>query len=113
MRYTMSSLYAVMAVIFVPLFVMMMMKLKTAYPDVYHNILCKASVGFAFFELMMIFRLSVFLCIEWKALHFIDILPLHALLPFYLTEIIISLAYILTLRKVYNNSAPVAVDVTT
>ena len=109
MRYTMSILYTTMSFIFIPLFVMLMTKLKSAYFDVYESIVCKASVAFAFFEILMVFRLGVFLCIEWQYIHFFQITPLHALLPFYISEIIISLTYILTLRKVYNNSAPASV----
>jgi hypothetical protein len=100
MSYLLIAIYALTTLLFIPLFTLIMLKLKKErdYSQFYEEIKCKLIVLFSAFIVFLLFRFWVY-C-DMKFWHFFDIdneISNASEIPFYVSEILITLtiSYIL------------------
>lgn len=89
-------IYGVTSVVFIPLFIIIAFKLSRDYQDLFEEIKCKIVVLFILFNAFLIFRMILYT--DLKYTHFIEEdITGSTEVPFYISEILISLtiAYIL------------------
>jgi len=101
MTWIMSISYLIIAAAFLPLFLVCLYVTKRTYPDLYDAYLCKSVAAFSAFGLLVVFRLTVYLLIIWNMADF-DPREMHYEIPFFVSEILLSLMYIFGLYRVYN-----------
>ena len=85
-------IYATTSLLFIPLFVLIMLKLRKEenYSQFYHEIKCKLSLLFACFIIFLMLRF--FLYYDMKVLHLIEPnISSSSEIPFYISEILITL----------------------
>jgi hypothetical protein len=92
MSYVLVAIYAVTSLLFIPLFVLIMIKLKKEenYSQFYEEIKCKLTLLFSSFIVFLIFRFWIY--IDMKYFHLIDEnISSSTEVPFYISEILITL----------------------
>ena len=97
------TVYFVAIMIYIPLFITVMKRLKLAYPEVHNSIRCQVNLGFACMMTLLLVRFVIYLSIEVNQFELFDISELRNYIPFYISEIIISVAYIFFLIRVHKN----------
>jgi hypothetical protein len=104
MKGVFSIIFGTITLIFIPLFFIMMRRLKLAYEDFYDQIIATVVVVFCGYESIIIFRYICYLNLQWKSFHFLNPQGTHAEIPFYISELIVAVFYIYGLNRVYNNT---------
>jgi len=99
----MSVVYGIIPIIYIPLFTTILQRLKTALPSLHAAVHKKATAVFVFFMLLIAFRYFVYFSLQFANFGFLNISKLTSLIPFYVSELIISVAYIRFLIKVFRN----------
>ena len=101
MSIILASLVLLTIVLYIPLFSTIMERLRVAFPITYKNIKGKVTIGFFALMTLMLFRYLIYLAFQFKKLgsHF-DFSDMSAYLAFYLSELVISFAYITFLVRV-------------
>ena len=91
------GIYALVTFSFLPLFIVIMVKLKFHYPLFYEAIKWKVIFIFLMFILFVISRLFFYANLKLKIIQEIATAEMISVVPFYVTEIIItiSLSYVL------------------
>lgn len=89
----MSFVYLVIMLIYIPLFITVMQRLKIAFPNLHSTLNTKVTVVFVIYMFIMSFRYAVYLCLQFANLTWLDITKLDAEIPFYLSELLISIFY--------------------
>lgn len=96
MDYVLFSMFSLVSISFIPLFITIMVKLKANYNRIYKAIRCKLTLVFTVYMIFLAIRLLLFA--EIKLFHFIfRTVSIYEAIPVYITEIVItlSLAYVL------------------
>ena len=78
-----------------------MERLRVSFPQLYSSVQCRVTTVFVFFEVLMLFRFGVYICLQFANISFFEITELRSEIPFYVSELIISVAYILFLVGVF------------
>lgn len=89
-------IYSVTSLIFIPLFFIILRKLKQDYANTYQLIKCKLYAVFAILILFLVIRFYVYIIVKYKP-NLVSQDTLVAEIPFYVSEIIITItiSYIL------------------
>jgi len=89
-------IYGITTIVYIPLFALIMVKLKREYKLVYDEIKIKLFALFCVLILFLVLRFYMYIDIKFYHVIYQDI-TLYAEIPFYITEIIITLtvSYIL------------------
>ena len=95
------TVYFAVLIVFIPLFFTVMRRLRQVFPAVYIQVRTKTSVVFAFLMLILLARYLTYCSIEIIALNWVDAGNLRTYIPFYLSELFVSIAYICFLVRVY------------
>mmetsp|Transcript_35323 Transcript_35323/g.34352 ORF Transcript_35323/g.34352 Transcript_35323/m.34352 type:complete len:191 (+) Transcript_35323:328-900(+) len=88
-------LYSVVTFAFIPLFSVIMYKLKKDYIPVYTKIACKMLVFFIIFMLFLLLRLFIYIDMSFNSSEFngLQDVELNQEIPFFLSEVIITFAF--------------------
>jgi hypothetical protein len=87
----MSVTYIIIAVAFIPLFIVCLSVTKRAYPDLYDVYGCKVISAFFVFVVIVGFRLAVYMLIS--RMKYYDPREMHYEIPFFVSEILICAIY--------------------
>ena len=101
MSFLLSAVYFIIILLFLPLFATVTERLRVAFPSVHSKIKTKVNMGFAVFMLIILVRYLIYLCLQFRFFTFFQITDLRAYVPFYISELIITLAYICFLTSMY------------
>jgi TRAP-type mannitol/chloroaromatic compound transport system permease small subunit len=104
MSYILSVVYGLTIIIYIPLFTTVMERLRVAFPQVHSKIKIKVNLVFTLFLFLLFVRYAIYLSLQFASFKLFEISQLRAYLPFYISELIISIAYIGFLIRVYRNS---------
>lgn len=108
MKYALANIYLAIVVAYLCLFVLLMAMIKRSYKQVYEQVKCKVILLFSGLIFVMTFRWFYYLCLQFNWIGF-NLEDLLNEVPFYVSELLISTAYIVFLSKVYDSSEePVA-----
>jgi hypothetical protein len=110
MSLILSTVYGVTILIYIPLFWTVMERLRVAFPVVHAQIKSKVNIAFTFLIVLLFIRYAIYLSLQFANIKFFDISELRAYVPFYISELIISVAYIFFLIKVYKNKEIEIID---
>ena len=88
-------LYSVITFIFIPLFSVIMYKLKKDYIPVYTKVACKMLVFFVIFMVFLLLRLFIYIDMSFSSSDFngLEDVELNQEIPFFLSEVIITFAF--------------------
>lgn len=94
MNYTLTSLYTIITISFMPLFSVIMCKIRKDYSKLYESVACKMISLFTVLMLFLILRLLIYIDINFSNLVFEDTanIGLMSEVPFFISEIIITIA---------------------
>lgn len=94
MNYTLTSLYTVVTLAFLPLFSVIMFKIRKDYSILYKEVACKLISLFTVLMIFLILRLLIYIDINFSNLIFQDMdnIGLKSEIPFFISEIIITIA---------------------
>jgi hypothetical protein len=99
MNWVLGILYLVTTAAFLPLFVVIMVKIKKDFTKLYNQVSCKLIMLFTILFLFLILRLLIYIDINFTHLFFTrdGKVNLNSEIPFFISEIIITfaLSYIL------------------
>lgn len=108
MKWALANIYLAIVVAYLCLFVLLMAMIKRSYKQVYEQVKCKVILLFSGLIFVMAFRWFYYLCLQFNWIGF-NLEDLLNEVPFYVSELLISTAYIVFLSKVYDSSEePVA-----
>ena len=104
MSFILASLFLLTIILFIPLFVTILERMRVAFPITYKNIKGKVTLGFLALMLLMFVRYLIYLSFQFTKLstsqYFYE---MPAYISFYVTELIISVAYVIFLVRVYRS----------
>jgi hypothetical protein len=103
MKWILADIYLFIVLAFLCLFIILMAIVKIAYPTVYDQVKCKVILLFSGLIFVMAFRWFYYLCLQFSWIGF-NLENLISEVPFYVSEILISSAFIVFLLKVYDSS---------
>lgn len=103
MSYVLSSVYGLAIIIYIPLFSTVMERLRVAFPEIHSKIRTKVNLAFTCLILLLIIRYAIYLSLQFANINFFNINQLRSYVPFYVSELIISVTYICFLIRVYKN----------
>lgn len=101
MSITMSVVYGLLIIMYIPLFTTVMERLRIVFPGLYNSMKTQVTVVFVGFMILMFFRYSVYLCLQFAHFTWLNITKLSAEIPFYISELIIAFSYSWFLIKVF------------
>ena len=104
MKWIASIFYTIICLVFIPVFIVFMVNLKKTFISLYESVCFKVLVAFSIYMVLIVFRLVIYLIINWIPLQIFDVRNTRCEIPFYVSEILISLFYILGLLRVYGLS---------
>lgn len=110
MSYILSVVYGVTILIYIPLFWVVMERLRVAFPVVHAQLKSKVNIAFAFLIVLLFVRYAIYLSLQFAHFKLFNISALRDYVPFYISELIISVAYIFFLIKVYKNKEIEIID---
>lgn len=101
------SVYALTTAVFIPLFLLIIFKMRRDYKIMFEGVKCKLITLFIVFILFLLLRFGVYIDMKyWKIIKYETTLSTTTEIPFYISEIIITLtiSYVLyTVSKVNDN----------
>ena len=103
MKWALANIYLQIIIAYLCLFIILMAMIKMTYSEVYQQVKWKVILLFSGLILVMAFRWFYYLCLQFSWIGF-DLENLVSEVPFYVSEILISSAYIVFLSKVYDAS---------
>ena len=107
MDWILLIIYSVITTVYIPLFIIIILRLKTNYPKIYEKVRVKFYSLFSIFMIFLYARL--YLYIDLKNLKLLnDEKTMFTVIPFYVTEIIMSLflSYVLfSVEKMENTTS--------
>ena len=89
---------------YIPLFFVLMFRLKKAYPDTFRKERVKVDVLFSIGMIIFILRLFIYFCLQYADFEFLNIEKLSSEIPFYVSELIIAFSFMFFMIKVHSNT---------
>lgn len=104
MAIVLSVIYGLIALAFIPLFLVVIKELKYAFPDLYEERKCRLSMMFLFFIVITLFRLAAYLCIQFETFQWLSIEDPRDEVPFYISELLLCVGYSILLIKAFGTN---------
>ena len=103
MKLTMAISYGINILAFIPLYVVVMVLLRLQFALLFQEIQVKSLVIFLAFLTIVIFRYIYYLCLSFVKVHieWMDIKQVHSEIPFYISEVAISICFMYFLVRLY------------
>jgi len=103
MSYVLSTVYGVSILIYIPLFWTVMERLRVHFPVAHSQIKSRVNLAFGLLIGLLFIRYAIYLSLQFANFKFFQISQLRAYVPFYISELLVSIAYICFLIKVYKS----------
>ena len=101
MDWIMIVIYSIVTGSFIPLFAVIIVKMRKYFPELFDNMKCKLIFLFTSFVLVQICRLYLYLDLK-NLKFFYSTTSVYTVIPFYCSEILMALFLIYILRSVNN-----------
>ena len=95
--------YLTTLVMYIPLFITVMNRLSAMFPQVYSQVKTKGYLAFFSLWILLLIRLAIYCSLELQGFNIFNVSNVRTYIPFYLSELIISIIYIVFLIRVYKN----------
>ena len=96
--------YMVTIIIFIPLFVVVMILLMRNFNELFTKVKMRASIFGTIFILVLIFRFLVYLILQFTVNTWLSVETIKGEIPFYVSEIFVSLCYMVFMISLYQKN---------